>query len=125
MKLSESIGFIPFYDKIKSKSMPISIAYKLSKIYTKVKEDETFYQEKLREILFKYGELDEEGNLIPIEEGKGIKIKPDQQNECLRAIEELQNTPSGLSFEPLSISDLDKLEITPSDLEGIIQFIEP
>ena len=122
MKLSESINFVSFYDKIKSQSMSMAAAYKLAKIYQKAKEDETFYQEKLREILFQYGELDENGNLIPIEDGKGIKLKPEGQEECIKAITELQDTESSIKFEPLSFDDLKNVEIAPNELEGVMKF---
>lgn len=123
MKLIESMNFVTFYEKIKEQKMPMSLAYKLSKLYRKSKEDETFYQEKLREILYKYGELDEQGNLIPIDDGKGIKIKPDQQTECLADINELQDTISDIQFDPLTLDELKDLEVAPSDIEGIIEFI--
>lgn len=122
MKLSESINFVPFYDKIKSQSMPVATAYKLAKVYKAAKEDESFYQEKLREILFQYGELDADGNLIPIEDGKGIKLKPDVQKDCIKAITELQEIESACMFEPLDIAILDGIEITPSDLEDVMGF---
>lgn len=123
MKLIESINFVSFYEKIKEQKMPMALAYKLSKLYHKAKEDETFYHTKLREILFKYGELDEQGNLIPIDDGKGIKIKPDQQTECLADINELQDTISDIQFDPLTLDELKDLEVAPSDIEGIIEFI--
>ena len=123
MKLSETINFVPFYDKIRSQSMPIITAYKLAKIYAKAKEDEAFYQEKLRELLFKYGETDESGNVIPTEDGKGVKLKADCQEECVRAITELQEIESDMKFEPLDIGLFDGMELSPSDIEGIIQFL--
>ena len=123
MKLVDTINFVPFYDKIKTQTMPLAAAYKLAKIYKLTKEDEAFYQEKLREILFKYGELDENGNLIPVDNGKGIKIKAGCQEDCLKAVDELQAIESTIDFEPLDISIFDNIEVTPSDLEGIIGFI--
>lgn len=123
MKLINTINFVPFYEKVKDQKMAIGTAYKLSKIYHKAKEDEGFYQDKLREILFKYGEVDENGNLIPTEDGKGVKLKPNTQEECLVALNELQSTESDLQFEPISIDELKDAELTPQDLEGIIEFL--
>lgn len=123
MKIVNSINFVPFYDKIKNQAMSAPAAYRLSKIYKATKEDEAFYQEKLRSILFEYGELDENGNLIPVDDGKGIKIKADKQAECLAAIEELQNIESTIEFEPLPIELLENLEVTPAELESIADFL--
>lgn len=124
MKLVDSINFVAFYDKIKDQAMPVATAYKLSKIYKQVKEDETFYHDKLRAILLDCGELDEQGNLIPTEDNKGVKIKPDKQQDCIDAINDLQEIESTITFEPISLSVLDGLEVTPSDLDGVIGFFE-
>lgn len=123
MKLSESINFVPFYEKVKDQSMPVPTAYKLSKIYKAAQEDVTFYQDKLRAILMEYGELDENGNLIPVDDGNAIKLKPDVQEDCLKAITELQNLESDIKFDPIPIDALSELSLTPSDLEGIMGFI--
>lgn len=123
MKLSESINFVPFYEKVKGQSMPVPTAYKLSKIYKAAQEDVTFYQDKLRAILMEYGELDENGNLIPVDDGNAIKLKPDVQEDCLKAITELQNLESDIKFDPISIDALSELSLTPGDLEGIMGFI--
>lgn len=122
MKIVDSINFIAFYDKVKSQTMAAPTAYRFSKLYAKVKEDETFYQTRLREILFDCGELDENGNLIPIDDGKGIKLKPEKQEECLTRINELQEIDSDIDFEPLPLDILNGLEVSPSDLEGVTQF---
>ena len=122
MKLSETINFVPFYDKIKTQPMSVTAAYKLAKIYQQAKRDESFYQEKLREILFQYGELDENGNLIPVDDGKGIKLKDDSQEACLAAIKELEEIESELKFDPIDISILDKIEVAPGDLESVMGF---
>lgn len=124
MKLIDTMNFLDFYNKIKSQKMSIKLAYKLSKIAKKCKEDEGFYQEKLRELLLQYAELDEQGNFIPVDDGKGIKMKPECQTACLAAIDELQNTESSLIFEPLTIDELQSLEVAPTDIESIIDFLE-
>ena len=123
MKLIDTINFVPFYEKVKDQTMSISTAYKLSKIYKATKDDLTFYQDKLREILLQYAELDENGQFISVDDGNGIKLKPDTQVACLAAISELQDTESDIEFEPISIDALSSLEVTPSELEGIMGFI--
>lgn len=123
MKLIDTINFVPFYEKVKDQTMSISTAYKLSKIYKATKDDLTFYQDKLREILLQYAELDENGQFISVEDGNGIKLKPDTQEACLAAINELQDTESDIEFEPIPVDALSSLEVTPSELEGIMGFI--
>ena len=123
MKLIESINFVPFYEKVKDQTMSAPMAYQLSRIYKAAKEDTDFYQEKLRAILFEYGELDENGNLIPVDDGNGIKLKPDTQEDCIKAITELQNTDSTISFKPISPEGLSNLTVTPGDIESIMGFL--
>lgn len=123
MKLVESINFVPFYEKIKDQVMPVPTAYKLSKIYKATKEDSAFYQEKLRAILTEYAEIDEDGNFISTDGGKGIKLKPDTQEACAAAINELQEIESDIKFDPISIDSLSTLSVSPSDIESIMGFI--
>lgn len=123
MKIIKSINFVPFYEKIRGQKMPVILAYKLSKIYTKAKEDEEFYRNKLREILLKYGETDEDGNFIPTEDGQGVKIKVESQEECIAAVNELQEIESEIDFKPIDINDFANMDLAPSDLEGVIDFL--
>jgi hypothetical protein len=68
-------------------------------------------------------ELDKNGELIPIDDGKGIKLKPGVQDDCLAEIQELQDIESDIKFDPIPIDALSELSLTPSDLEGIMGFI--
>ena len=123
MKLIETINFIPFYEKIKDQKMSALTAYRVSKIYKAVKDDAMFYQEKLQQILNLYGEVDENGKLVAAEDGTGIKLKPDKQNECIEAINELQDLESNAVFELLPMDVLSELQLTPSEIEEIMGFI--
>ena len=123
MKIYSTIDFIPFYNKVKEQPMPAKTAYRLAKIYQAVQNDFTFYQDHLSKILHKYGELDEKGDLIPIDDGKGIKLKPGVQDDCLAEIQELQDIESEIHFEPIPIDELKDTELTPKDLEEIMEFL--
>lgn len=124
MKIYSTIDFIPFYRKVQEQPMPAKTAYRLAKIYQAAQNDFTFYQDHLSKILHKYGELDEKGDLVPIDDGKGIKLKPGVQDDCLAEIQELQNIESEMHFEPIPIDLLGDLNVTPSDIDSIMGFIE-
>lgn len=123
MKLGDSIKFVGFYNKIKDQQMPVLTAYKFLKIYKQAKEDESFYFEKVREILQQYGELDEQGQLIPTSDGSGVKIQPSKQEECIQKLNELQEIESTIEFEPINLALLKDFSLTPADIEGIINFL--
>lgn len=124
MKIVDSVNFVMFYDRIKDHTMAASTAYRLSKLYIQAKQDYEFYQEKLMAILHNYGELDENGNLIPTEDGKGIRVQADKQDECLAKVNELQDIESTINFTPIPFTLLEGLQLTPSDLEGIMCFFD-
>ena len=123
MKLGESIKFVQFYDRIKDEQMPILTAYKLLKIYKQAKEDESFYYSKVREILNKYGQLDEQGNLIPIANGTGVKLKEGVEADCAKELNELMEVESTIEFEPINLALFKELSLTPSDIENVISFL--
>ena len=124
MKIIDSFNFVNFYNKIKNQSMPISTAYRLSKLYNQLADDAKFYSEKLRETVQKYAELDENGNIVYTEDGSNIKLKKDSVEECNKELDNLNNLDSTVSFDAISIDMLNTISVAPSDIDNIMGFFE-
>lgn len=124
MKIIDSFNFVNFYNKIKNQSMPLSTAYRLSKLYNQLADDAKFYSEKLRETIQKYAELDENGNIVYTEDGSNIKLKKDLVEECNKELDNLNNLDSTVSFDAISIDMLNTISVAPSDIDNIMGFFE-
>ena len=69
------IDFPSFYTKVKSQKLPFKISYKIALLSQEVQKHIDFYQESFRNLLQEYGKKDENGNVMPTEDGQGVLLK--------------------------------------------------
>lgn len=103
--------------------MPMRLAYKFSKFSSKIEEDYNFFIEKTREIIFKYAQVNENGQIQHNENGN-IMIKQDcisQTNQELQELEEIEIETPDIIF---TLDELESLNISPADLQCLLPFIE-
>ena len=112
LKMNEIINFGYFYEEVKDKKLSFKVLFKLSNLAKAIDEKTIFYREKLQEIFKEYGEFDENRNLIPTEDGKGIKVKPGTEQECVAKINELQSLDVELPEIKFNIDDFGDIELT-------------
>lgn len=112
-------------DKIKNIKMPIKTAYKLSKLQKAIEEELSFSQGEYKKIVDEYAERDETGNYKFLDEAKtNIQIKPNCIKEAEQKTIELQELEIELPKITFTLSEFEKIELSPEDISGIIDFIE-
>jgi hypothetical protein len=104
-------------------AMPLRLAYKFTKFSSKIEEDYNFYIEKTREIVMKYAEKDEEGKIIPNDQGN-VTIKKDHIPQAEKELSELARIEVNNPEITFTLEELESLEIKPYDLQYLIPFIE-
>lgn len=124
LQMSEIINFSIFYDEVRNSKLPLKTAFKLSNLTRAIDEQLTFYREKLQEILHEYGEFDENGNIITINNGNGIKVKEGTEAECMAKINELQALEVELPDIKFDIEDFGNIELTVEVFNIIIPFLK-
>lgn len=103
--------------------LPLKGAYKLNKIKKNVEKEAEFYSTKFQEIVDKYAQKDDKGNVKFSEDGSQILIQDDKIDECNDALVELQNLEVEIENYNLTLEDLgDNLECTPDKLEALMPF---
>jgi hypothetical protein len=110
--MNEIINFGYFYNEVKNEKLSFKVLYKLSNLAKAIDEKTEFYREKLQEILKEYGELDENGNIQPTEDGNGVKVKAGMEQECFNKITELQMIEVELPDITFDIEDFGNVELT-------------
>ena len=106
-------------------TLPLKGAYKLNKIKKAVEKEGEFYSDKFQEIVDKYAQHDDTGNLVFNEDGSQIMIKDGMVDECNQALEDLQNLEIEIETYGLSLEDLgEDVECTPDELEALMPFME-
>ena len=105
-----------------TQKLPIRTAYNLSKIFARAREELKFYQEKFKEIVTQYGEKDEKGNLIFLD-NENISIPKDKIEECQKEITDLQNLELEIPDYSISLDSLEAIKISLDEISILLPFI--
>lgn len=105
-----------------TQKLPIRTAYNLSKIFARAREELKFYQEKFKEIVIQYGEKDENGNLIFLE-NENVSIPKDKIEECQKEITDLQNLELEIPDYSISLDSLEAIKISLDEISILLPFI--
>lgn len=104
--------------------LPLKGAYKINKIRKNVEKESEFYTDKFQEIVNKYAQKDDDGNLVFSENGEQILIKDGMIEECNNALAELQSLEVEIENYDLTIEDLgENITCTPDELEALMPFM--
>lgn len=124
LKMYEITEFSAFFTKVKTQPLPFKTSYRLTLLSQEVDKHVSFYQENFRNILQEYGKKDENGNLVPTEDGQGIKLIEETMQEAYDKLTELRELEVELPDTKFSIEDFEKVELSPSEMLVIMPFIE-
>ena len=124
LKMIDIINFNVFYDEVRTNKMPLKVAFKLSNLVKVINEKTDFYREEIQKILQEYGEFDENGNIITINNGNGIKVKPGTEIECTAKINELQSLDVELPDITFDIEEFGDIEMALEIFNIITPFLK-
>ena len=124
LKMQDILGFTSFYDTVKNQKLTMKTAYRLARLAKAIEDELQFYREKLQAIIREYGEMDEQGNPIPTEDGNGIKLRPGTEVDCFTAMKELQEINVELPDIQFSIEDFENIELTTNDIAVMLPFFK-
>lgn len=124
MKIVKLFAFEQVYPKLKELPLNIKTSYTLSKIHQLALLDIEFYKNSLSNIINKYGQRDEEGNL-KVAEDNFIPIIEGELERCQKEIRELENLEIyNYDSYKISIEDLINIELSPEDLDNLSAFLK-
>jgi hypothetical protein len=124
LKMYEITEFATFFTKVKTQPLPFKTSYRLTLLSQEIDKHVSFYQENFRNILQEYGKKDENGNLVPSEDGQGIKLIEETMQEAYNKLTELRELEVELPDVKFAIEDFEKVELSPSEMLVIMPFIE-
>ena len=117
MTLEHAMAIQNVLASLSSKELPFSASYKIAKISLGLEADSTFFKTKYREILEKYA--------IPESVGaSGFQPKEGMEEEQATAINELFNCEIDEITIKFKFSELESLQLTPSDVAVLMPLIE-
>ncbi len=127
MFLVDAVNFQQVYNELSGMRLPIKVAYGLQKIYNGLKQDNEFFETRIKEIINSYAKKDENGNPILTNDGKGIEVDGEKKDDCNKEISELYQTEITAPVVNLTLEDLisvDGLELTIPQLEILGKFLK-
>lgn len=123
MKMYEIIELQSLYNSIANIKLPLKTTYKFTRLMRRAEEELEFYQQKFREIVEEYG-VKENGQYKLNSDGQSIVIIPGKEAECNKKISELRNLDVPIDNIKFSIEELDKIDVSISELNCIMSLIE-
>jgi hypothetical protein len=123
LKMHNILGFSNLYETVKAQKLPMKTAYKFAQLARAVEVELQFYQDKFNTIIREYGLFDENGQLVPTEDGSGIKLREGTEVECYGAIGELQAIDIELPDITFTIEEFSNVELTVVEMDVLMPFM--
>ena len=124
MTLNDIFNAVPTLREISTKEFPGSVTFKIARLIRELDKEIQLFDEERNKIANKYGEKDENGNLV-IQEGGSIKILDNKIQDCNEELQALFSTQIEINANKLPIDIFDSIEMTPTqamNLEAIVDF---
>ena len=122
MKMHELLELKSLYASIANIKLPLKTTYKFTRLMRRVEEEITFYQEKFREIIEEFG-VKENGEYKLTQDGQSVLIIPGREEECTNRLFELRNLDVPIDDIKFSIDELEKIDVSISELNCLMPLI--
>ena len=123
MKMYEVLELQTLYSSIANIKLPLKTTYKFTRLMKRAEEELSFYQQKFQEIVEEYG-VKENGEYKLTPDGMSIVIIPGKEIECNTKIAELRNLDVEIDNIKFTIEELEKIDVSISELSCIMSLIE-
>ena len=123
LKMQALINFPAFYETVKSQKLPIKTAYKLAQLSRAIETELSFYREKLSSIIKEYALLDDNGQPVSTDDGRGIKLRSGSEAVCMSTMRELQEIDVSLPDIFFNLNDFDSIELTVEEMGALLPFL--
>lgn len=124
IKMYQALNIFNIYGRVKELKVPAKVAYKFNKLCNAFTDDVTFYHTELNKIFEQYGERDENGSLIPLEYGYGVKVKSENMPTAQKELNNLDGLEIDAPDIKFTIDELDGLQLSIEDFNRMLPFIE-
>jgi len=123
IKLSDIVNATETFNKIMQQSFKGSLAFKIARLARELDKEMQTFNEERQKIIQKYGNKDENGELI-IDENGNIKFDNADLIEINQEFNSLLETELEINADKLPMDSIDNFEITPKEMLNIEVFFE-
>lgn len=123
VKISDLLNATDTLQQLSKKSLKARLAFSVAKLLKGAEQEIQSFNETRMNIIRKYGEKDENGELKTDESGN-CKIEESSINEFSKELNDLIDTEVEISASKMRMEDLENLEFTPSEMVALEPFME-
>lgn len=123
MTLKTLINSVESLQKLSNKNLKAKTAFVVAKLIQAADIEVNNFNDARIMLINKYGEKDDNGNLIA-DANNNVKIIKDDIERFNTELSELLNTPITINATKITLNELDELEFTPQDIIQLEPFIE-
>ena len=123
LKISDIINSVSTLKELMGKSLKSRVAYKVARLAREVENEYKLYDEKRIDLIKKYANHDENGELILDEEGS-FSVADENVAAFRKELMELMDVEIELNVDKLSLEELDGCDFTPSEMVNLMVFVE-
>lgn len=124
LKMYEIVDFPSFFEKVRNQKLSFKTSYRLTILAGEIEKHINFYQENFRNLLNTYGKKDENGNIMPTEDGQGIMLIEETIPEFNTKYNELRTLDVELPDISFGVDEFGDTELTPMEVYTIKPFIK-
>ena len=123
VKISELLNSTEALQKLARMQLKAKLAWNVSRLLKAADVEIQDFNEARLNLIRKYGEKDENGELITDENGN-CKILPESIEEFTAELNELAASEVEINANKVRIDDLENLDFTPADMATLETFID-
>lgn len=123
IKIMDLVNGTPALQKLADAPLKAKLAWQISRILKVVDTEMQSFNETRMQLINKYGEKDESGELITDEQGN-CRIMPDKLIDFTNEINELVSTEIEINANKIKMENLDDVNFTPGEMATLEPFIE-
>ena len=123
IKLNDVVNATETFTKIMQQSFKGSLAFKIARLARELDTEMKTFNEERQKIIQKYGNKDENGELI-VDENGNVKFDNANIEEINQDFSSLLETELEINADKLPMDSIDEFEITPQEMLQIEKFFE-
>lgn len=123
VKIADLLNSTDVLQKLAQKDFKAKLAWSIARLLRTAEEEIKNFNETRMNLITKYGEKDDNGELITDENGN-CKIVPESIVNFSNELEDLLQTEVEINANKIDIEQLENLDFTPSEISVLEPFID-
>ena len=122
VKISDLLNSVETLQKLSQKDFKAKLAWQISRMLKAAENEIQAFNETRMTLINKYGEKDENGQLVTTEDGN-CKIMPEDIESFSTELTELMNSEVEINANAINFDQLEDVDFTPSEITILEPFI--